>query len=211
MGGEPEPGAAIDGRTARRDRNREAVLDAVIDLFGEDAMFPAPGQVAERSGVSRRSVQRYFADSEALVRAAMDRQMERAQPLFDIDRLGVGPLERRVARIVASRVQGFEAIAPVLRAALVRAHANPMVREQVDSARHGLLLQVAVMFQPELDGRSLQEQREVISAIDVLLSFESVDHLRQQRTLPPGAVRRTLERGVLLLVRPAAPSPPDPA
>lgn len=195
-----ERAAQIDGRTARRDRNREAVLDAVIDLFAEEDMFPGPGQVAERSGVSRRSVQRYFADSEALVRAAMDRQMERARPLFDIDDLGEGPLEARVARIVGSRVRGFEAIAPVLRAATVRARANAMVREQMGDARRGLMLQVAVMFQPELDGRELQDQREVISAIDVLLSFESVERLRHERGLPVSAVRRTLERGTHLLL-----------
>lgn len=196
-----ERAAQIDGRTARRERNRDAVLDAVIDLFAEEDMFPGPGQVAERSGVSRRSVQRYFADSEALVRAAMDRQMERARPLFEIDDLGEGRLEDRVARIVSSRVRGFDAIAPVLRAATVRARSNPMAREQMGDARRGLMLQSAVMFRPELAARDVQDQREVISAIDVVLSFEAVERLRHERGLPVSAVRRTLERATLLLLQ----------
>ena len=62
-----------DGRTARRDRNREAVLDAVLELFSEDAASPAPDDVAARSGVSLRSVYRYFDDMETLIRAAMAR------------------------------------------------------------------------------------------------------------------------------------------
>ena len=61
-----------DGRTARRDRNRDAVLDAVLDLFGEDSLAPAPAEVAERSGVSLRSVYRYYEDRDALYRDVAD-------------------------------------------------------------------------------------------------------------------------------------------
>ncbi|MEI2697696.1 MAG: hypothetical protein V9E94_04890 [Microthrixaceae bacterium] len=40
-----------DGRTARRERNRAVVLDAVLDLFAEGGSpNPTPDQVAERSG-----------------------------------------------------------------------------------------------------------------------------------------------------------------
>ena len=52
---DPQPDAPADGRTARRDRNREAVLDAVLDLFADGAIAPAPAEVAARSGVSRRA------------------------------------------------------------------------------------------------------------------------------------------------------------
>ena len=60
---------AVDGRTARRDRNRDAVLDAVIELFTEGHVGLVAADVAERSGVSLRSVYRYFDDLEALARA----------------------------------------------------------------------------------------------------------------------------------------------
>ena len=36
---DPEPEVPADGRTARRDRNREAVLDAVLDLFADEVML----------------------------------------------------------------------------------------------------------------------------------------------------------------------------
>ncbi len=43
-----------DGRTARRDRNSDAVLDAVHELFVEGQLVPTVEEVAARSGVSTR-------------------------------------------------------------------------------------------------------------------------------------------------------------
>ena len=43
--------AAVDGRSAIRDRNRNAVLDAVLDLFSEGNLSPGPDEVAVRAGL----------------------------------------------------------------------------------------------------------------------------------------------------------------
>ncbi len=83
----------VDGRTARRDRNRDLVLDAVIDLFGEGRLSPNATDVATRSGVSLRSVYRYFEDQDALVRAAIARHAERIAPLLEVPDPGEGPLD----------------------------------------------------------------------------------------------------------------------
>ena len=53
----------VDGRVARRQRNIDAVLDVVMDMFVEEAMFPTIEQAATRSGLSLRSLYRYFADA----------------------------------------------------------------------------------------------------------------------------------------------------
>ena len=55
----PRDEGAIDGRLARRDRNRAAVLDATIALFSEGDLDPAPELVAKRADISPRSVYRY--------------------------------------------------------------------------------------------------------------------------------------------------------
>lgn len=167
-----------DGRTARRDRNRDAVLDAVIELFREDAMFPAPADVAARSGVSTRSVQRYFEDMEELVRAAMGRHLELVGPLFEVPGLGVGPQAERVERIVAARLRLFGTLAPMMRAALLRMRSNELIRQRVMEARRQVRDQVAAMFAPELDALPAGPAREVLDALDVLLEFESMEHLR---------------------------------
>ena len=50
----------IDGRVARRQRNLDAVLDVVLEMFAEDMMFPSIEQASKRSGLSLRSLYRYL-------------------------------------------------------------------------------------------------------------------------------------------------------
>ena len=188
-----------DGRTARRDRNRDAVLDAVLDLFGEDAASPSPDQVAARSGVSLRSVYRYFDDMESLIRAAMARHLDRVQPLFSVDGLGEGPLNERVERQVDQRLRLFEAAGPVMRAALIRARNNDLIRDRVETVRRNLRVQVDEMFAPELAALG-PAGRDVGAAVDVLLAFESIEHLRRHRSFSGPATRQILVASVTALL-----------
>jgi AcrR family transcriptional regulator len=169
---------AVDGRTARRDRNRELVLDAVIALFTEDQLAPNAADVARRSGVSLRSVYRYFEDQDALMRAAIDRHAERVAPLWEVPELGEGPLDRRIARLVECRIRLYEAAAPTARAALARASVNPLLREQMERARGRLREQTEAMFAPELRAMSPAERKATLAPVDALLQFESAEHLR---------------------------------
>ena len=171
----------VDGRTARRDRNRELVLDAVLDLFAEDQLAPNAADVAKRSGVSLRSVYRYYEDIDALVRAAMGRHLERIAPLLDVEAPGVGPLDERIDRFIASRMALYETAAPTMRAALVRTRANPLLGERIQWARNRLQLQTEAMFAPELEAMSADDRRDIGAALDLLGQFESAEHLRVQR------------------------------
>lgn len=201
----PQP-TIDDGRSARRDRNREAVLDAVLELFSEGSLAPAAQDVAARSGVSLRSVYRYYADMDGLARAAIARHVEKVQPLLEVTDLGDGPLPERAARIVERRLALYQAVAPTMRAALVLARRNQIVRDQIDANRRRLLEQVRRMFQPELRALVAPDRREVTAALDVLLGFESVEHLRHDRGFSAAATGRVLIRSVLaLLGGPTAP------
>lgn len=193
-------GSSVDGRTARRDRNRDAVLDAVIELFTEGQVGLAAADVAERSGVSLRSVYRYFDDLEALARAAIARQMERFAPLAELDDPGVGPLEARIDRTVTGRMRLYEAIGPTRRAALQRAPANPIISEQLDHTRELLQAQVEAMFAPELGALPTGERRERAAAVDLLLGFEAFDHLRRLRGLSQAETRRVVSSALTRLL-----------
>ena len=186
----------VDGRTARRNRNLDAVLDAVLELFTEDSLEPGAADVAERSGVSLRSVYRYFDDTEALVRAAIARNLEQVQPLFEIDDLGEGPLEGRIERIVDRRLALYEETAPMTRASLRRASGNDLIREQLDRNQRAMRVQVEQMFATEVDGLAAADRREVVAALDVLLGFPSIEHLRRTRRLSGRDARAVLRRAV---------------
>jgi len=198
------PVVAVDGRTARRDRNRDLVLDAVIELFTEDQFAPNAAAVAERSGVSLRSVYRYFQDHEALVRAAIARNAQRVAPFFDVPDLGQGPLDERVTRFVASRLRLYQEAAPTARAAIVRAPANPILRDQLKNVRALLRKQTVAMFAPELATMSTAQRRAVTDAIDTLLQFESAEHLIGRLDLSSAQTADVLGRALTaLLTNPA--------
>ncbi len=191
----------VDGRAARRDRNREAVLDVVIELFTEGHLDPGPDDVARRVGLSSRSVYRYFEDRDALLRAAIDRQQERVLPLYLIHGIGQGDLDDRIERFVTARMQLYEAIAATARASRARALVNPILREQVGETRRLLGEQVDQQFDPELGALSDGQRRATLGAIDALCQLESLDHLRIHRRLSTTQTRALLHDALHALLR----------
>ncbi len=180
--------ASVDGRTARRDRNRDLVLDAVIDLFTEGTLAPTAADVATRSGVSLRSVYRYFEDQDELVRAAIARHAERVAPLLEVPEPGDGPLEdadRAVRR--ATHLRLYEAAAPTARGhAAARAEEPLPAASRWRRARATLRDQTEAMFAPELVGDARRRNAGPSSAVaDTLLQFESAEHLRVRLGLSP--------------------------
>lgn len=171
------PDPTIDGRTARRDRNREAVLDAALELFAEGVLTPNATQVAERSGVSLRSVYRYYEDLEELIRASIERSAERNAQLFTLDRLGEGPLEERIDRIVAQRRALYAAVGGMARAAVVRGRTDELVRAQVERQMARLRAQAAAMFAPELAALPAKARQELADALSIALGLEAMEQL----------------------------------
>jgi len=168
----------VDGRTARRDRNRTAVLDAVLELFAEGHFFPSVDEVASRSGVSLRSVYRYVQSTDDLVRAAVERHRELVAHLYAIDRPGHGPLSGRIEVLCTSRVRAHDITCAIGRATRVRAYSNGVLREQLDRARSELAHQVAAQFAPELSALSTTERQSVLAAADALCQFETIELYR---------------------------------
>lgn len=192
-----EADSRVDGRTARRDRNRLAVLDAVLELFEEGNLNPGVHEVADRSGVSLRSVYRYFEDLDELITAAIDRHLERTRPLFDIDRIGEGPLSERIHRFTERRLRLFDAMRVIYRASRVRAASDPQVQSGLMDTYRWLGEQTQRMFAPELQRiDDLQARTDTRHAIDVLTQFDSLEHLRHRcgldREETIGFLRRSL-------------------
>lgn len=193
--------APVDGRTARRDRNRDAVLDAVIELFGEGLLMPAATEVAERSGVSPRSVFRYFDDTDALSRAAIARRMEVVEPLFALPDAAVGSLDQRIERLLAARLRLWDAAAPVAQAVIVRAPVNPLLAAQLDHNRSRLRGQVEEVFAAELDACEPDERQALLAAADLLCGYDSLDQLRRQQGRSAEDTYDILARALLRLFR----------
>jgi AcrR family transcriptional regulator len=192
-----------DGRTARRDRNRVAVLDAVLELFSDGDLSPSPEQVASRSGVSLRSVYRYFADRGDLIRAAVDRHLERVEPLFVIEAPGVGTIAARVESFVRARMRGYEAIAATARASRLRAPTNDIIRGQLDRARRIFRAQLEQQFGPELQALDANRRRAVLEAADALTQIETIDTYRVHRGCSSSETHALLAEALRTLLDPA--------
>jgi AcrR family transcriptional regulator len=169
----------VDGRRLRREQNREAVLDALVALLGEGTYQPSSNEIADRAGISPRSLFRYFDDIDDLHRAAIERQLAAARPLLDLGVASDAPVRTKIARLVAARVQLFETIAPAARSARAYAHRHPVIAAQVRESRSFLRRQLARLFAPELAG----DRAARLPALDALCSFETYELLRHDQGL----------------------------
>jgi AcrR family transcriptional regulator len=188
----------LDGRRARRGRNREAVVDALLGLFREGELNPSVASVAERYGVSLRSVFRYFDDLDELGRIAIQRHLDSVGHLFELPNIGEGARADRIDQLVAQRIDLYERVAPVMRAALIRAPFQAVISTALSRRREYLRDQVRQQFAPELATVSAAEAAVVLSGADVLTSFESMELLRVDHKLTTAkaaaAIKGSLDR-----------------
>ena len=175
--------AAGDGRTARRERNREAVVTALLELYREGVMMPSADEIAARAGVSARSLFRYFADVDDLAFAAVARQAEHLMPLLALDLPAEASIDDRIDAFVAARLRLLEAMGEVGRVARFRAGMQPVVAEGLARVREIMREHVVEALGPALDGRSGDERRSVVAAADVLCSWEAHDLMRRDQGL----------------------------
>jgi AcrR family transcriptional regulator len=188
--------SVVDGRRLRREQNREAVIDALVALFEDGIYEPGSAQIAERAGLSPRSLFRYFDDVDDLNHAAIDRQLAAARPLLDVDAQPDDPLAHRVARLVDARIRLFEAITPGARAARICAHRHRVVADQVHDSRSYLRAQVRRLFARELDG----DRAGLLPAVDALCSFETYELLRSDQRLSRVKTAAALEAALTSLL-----------
>lgn len=187
---------AIDGRTARRNRNRDAVLDALIELADESNDEPTIERIAERAGVSHRSVYRYFDDRTDLMLSAITRVMGNLWSIFDVENLGHGPLDERIEQLITARVAAYRKLAPLARTAVHRRANEPAVAEGYDRVREYLREQLAQQFEPELAAMAVPESKLVLAALDTMFQFESLDYLANHDGMTDTALITVLTRHV---------------
>jgi AcrR family transcriptional regulator len=190
----------LDGRRARREQNVDAVVEAMLDLLGEGNLNPGAAVVAERSGVSLRSVFRYFDDMDSLTELAIARQMERAGQYFDLLD-ATGTVEERAARLAAHRVEQHTHLAPYARAALVRAHEYPAVARGLATRRNALRRQIEVLFTPELEAFDGGERDDVLAALEGVSSLELIEAMVTHRGVGGPRVEAVIVRSVLAVLR----------
>ena len=190
----------VDGRSARRERNKIAVVDAYLDLIREGVARPAVTDVAERSGVSHRSVFRYFSDRDEMARTSIQRQHERVGPLFEQRVDEALPLADRIGELIELRMRLFDTIAPSARLSRALASTQPIIQDEVTASRAFLRAAVKRLFAAELAAMSTEDAADTLAAVDVLTSFEAFDLLRTDRGLSKPRTARVLRSTLIALL-----------
>lgn len=163
----------VDGRTLRRTRNRNAVIVALIDITREGDLHPGASEIADRAGVSHRSIFRYFDDLDDLVRTAIDHDLTEAGPLADIRDIGAGPVAERIAALVDARIALYEHVDATMQLARMRAHSIPWIDECIARVAEQFRTQIAKHFGPELAALSDEQRSLIVDGILVLTSYDS--------------------------------------
>jgi TetR/AcrR family transcriptional regulator, regulator of autoinduction and epiphytic fitness len=181
----------IDGRLARSERSRRAVVDALLDLLEAGDPRPTAARIAERAGVSLRSVFQHFDNLEVLYATAADRQIERLGPLLRPIERG-GPFAERLQTFVARRSRLLEAMAPVRRASVREEWRSAELASRLTRVRAAGRAEVAVVFAPELARIGAADRADVESALAVAASWSAWEELRSHQGLAPARARRVL-------------------
>ena len=168
---------STDGRSLRRARNRDAVLEAVIACFEEGDINPSMDTVAERAGVSNRSIYRYFDHRDQLIRAAVSHAMRRVVPEITLADVGVGPFEHRVSVFVDHRLRMYQRLAPITRAAKLAAASEPIIAEEFEAGRFILRQSFLDHFAPEFDRLPPGLRTRAVIAAELAFQFDAFEFL----------------------------------
>jgi AcrR family transcriptional regulator len=202
-GGSPAGDDRItDGRQLRRRRNREAVVEALLDLYRDGNLRPSAEEIAARSGLSPRSLFRYFDDVDDLTRTAMRRQGQRAHHLLAVDAGPGEPLEAKVEALVEQRFRLFDVVGQAAAVARLRAPFQPVLASEVRQNRTFMRSQIAKLFAAELAGLGAGGSG-ALAAADVLTSFESCRLLLDDQGLSTSQAKAAVGAALMAVLGPS--------
>jgi len=193
------PPQRVDGRTARSERTRNAIVDALVRLIDEGDLRPTADRIAKLAGVSLRALWSHFADMETLFAASGQRILERRDASFAPIPADL-PLAERISAYCHQRARLLEQIAPAARAAALKEPFSPALQHYRKLHVERVRDEVRVLFADEIG-----EDEEVLHALTSVSMWYHWDTLRTPMGLTPEQARATLQRTITaLLDRPDA-------
>jgi TetR/AcrR family transcriptional regulator of autoinduction and epiphytic fitness len=173
-----------DGRSARSLRSRRAIVDAMRALHAEGDLRPTAPRVAERAGVSVRTVWQQFADMETLLVEANRRDAEILRSLserIDPDQ----PLAARVAMFTGQRARVLEQMAPSWRAARIHDPFSAELKRNKARTLATAKADLERVFTPELAKLAEKKRQQVLDALHAISIWSFWESLRTELGLSP--------------------------
>lgn len=183
-----------DGRKHRSQKSQMLIVNAMLELVARGNLAPSADQIAEIAKVGRRSLFRHFSDMDTLYRemaiSVVATMGTIAQQPFEAD-----DWRGQVLELVDRRAAGFEKMKPFLLAGQVHRHRSAFLKTA--HARFvGRLRNILTGILP----RDAARDAVLVEALDMLLSFESWNRLREDQGLSMAKSRRVLKQAVECLL-----------
>ncbi len=161
----------VDGRTARAERTRNAIVEAHLALIGEGDLKPTGERIAERAGVSLRALWANFKDMEALFAASGLRLTQRQDEAFTPIPSSL-PLGRRIEEFCRQRARILELIAPSARAAALKEPFSAQLRRNRAANIRRVQDEISKLFARELH-RAGDAREELFHALTVASTWSA--------------------------------------
>ena len=189
------PTPRVDGRTARSERTRNAIVDAHVSLITDGDMRPTADRIAKLAGVSLRALWSHFADMEALMTASAQRILERRDAAHEPISADL-PLTERIEAYCRQRARLNDLVAPAARASALKEPFSPALQRYRKTHLERARDEVATLFAAEIDG-----DQELLNAVTVVSMWNTWDTLRTPMELTTEAAAAILQRTVTALLQ----------
>ncbi len=168
----PEP---IDGRHARKDRGIRVAVETTLEIFREGGVVQSMAQLATRSGISERTLFRYFTNQDGLIDAIAKHVFPQMIEFFTMIP-PEGSLENRMKALVELRVRYARLFIPMART-VERFSEQFSTAAELRRGRDELFSHQLVAW---LGQEAEFLSQETICLIDSLIDFKSIDKLLQK-------------------------------
>lgn len=182
-----ETPAVGDGRNARRERSRIAVIEAVFSLIQEGKVPPVVDDVAARAGVSVSSIFRNFDGLADMQQQALDHSDKQFAASYDVGDASAS-LPDRIRSHVRTRVELYETAGALMKIARGRALDHEPMVEGVARLRARLADQTRQRFATEVEKLTPAAAADLVAIVDTATSPEAYElmtagHARTSRQI----------------------------
>ncbi|TDG13367.1 TetR/AcrR family transcriptional regulator [Seongchinamella unica] len=174
---EPVKPEVVDGRRARSERSKQAIIDASLALMEEGNLIPTAQQISDKAGVGIRSFFRHFEDMETLF-ATIDEQIRASTEALFLGGDRDGTLEERILHAIERHGEGYEKQRNMILSTSAQLWRSETLRRNYARYQRGLRRDLDDWL-PELK-QLTRSQRE---AVDAIASFEMWHRLRYHQGL----------------------------
>jgi AcrR family transcriptional regulator len=183
-----------DGRHRRSMSSQRRIVQAMLELVAEGNVAPSADEVSDRAGVGRRSVFRHFSDMDSLYREMAAVLHVRFAQIAE-QPFKAAQWRDQLIELVERRANAFDRMAPYLNASIVHRNQSPVLRE--GHARFVGILRARLVNRLPPD---VARDKVFVDAVDLLISFEAWQRLREDQGLSPSEAKQVLCSAVQALL-----------